>query len=368
MLTHQNLFHNSMLLSRSFGYDSESHCVSWLPVYHDMGLIGAVLQPLFGGYPCTLMSPFSFLQRPVRWLQAISRHAKVISGGPNFAYGLCAAKVTPEERAMLDLSGWQVAFNGAEPIRKTTLDQFASVFSECGFRRESFFPCYGLAEGTLIVSGGPHSSLPEVSSVSAEALERHRWIESRAGEDVRVLVGCGSTRLDQEIAIVNPTTLTRCAPDEVGEIWVSGASVAEGYWNLPDETERVFKARLAGTGEGPFLRTGDLGIVRDHQLFVTGRWKDLIIIRGVNHYPQDIELTVEQSHPALRPAGGAAFSVEVRGEEQLVVVQEVDHRKRADLDTVIGLIRQAVTEQQQLQTHAVVLVKAGTIPKTSSGK
>ncbi|HEY0366678.1 MAG TPA: condensation domain-containing protein, partial [Pyrinomonadaceae bacterium] len=370
MLTHENLFHNSTQLARSFGYSSDSHCVSWLPVYHDMGLIGAVLQPLFGGYTCTLMSPFSFLQRPVRWLEAISRHRAVISGGPNFAYGLCAAKVTPEERATLDLSGWQVAFNGAEPIRKATLDQFASVFRECGFRRESFFPCYGLAEATLMVSGGPQSTLPNVRSVTVDGLERHRWIESQAGadNDVREVVGCGSALLDQEIAIVNPNTLERCGPDEVGEIWVSGPSVAQGYWNLPDETERIFKARLAGTGEGPFLRTGDLGILRGDELFVTGRLKDLIIIRGVNHYPQDIELTVEQSHRALRPTGGAAFSVEPHGEEQLVIVQEVDQRRRADLDTVIGLIRQAVTESHELQVHAVVLIKAGTIPKTSSGK
>ncbi|HEX2270297.1 MAG TPA: amino acid adenylation domain-containing protein, partial [Pyrinomonadaceae bacterium] len=367
MLTHKNLFHNSTLLAQSFGYTAESHCVSWLPVYHDMGLIGAVLQPLFGGYPCTLMSPFSFLQRPVRWLQAISRYAEVISGGPNFAYGLCAAKVTPEERAMLDLGGWRVAFNGAEPIRKATLDQFAAVFSECGFRRESFFPCYGLAEATLIVSGGPHSTVPNVRSVSGEGLERHRWVES-GGADAREVVGCGSTQLDQEIAIVDPHTHERCGPDELGEIWVSGASVAAGYWNLPDETERIFKARIAGTGEGPFLRTGDLGIVRDDALFVTGRLKDLIIIRGVNHYPQDIELTVEQSHPAIRPTCGAAFSVDAHGEERLVLVQEVDVRKCADLDTVIGLVRQAVTENHELQAHAVVLIKAGTIPKTSSGK
>jgi amino acid adenylation domain-containing protein len=370
MLTHQNLFHNSMLLARSFGYDSESHCVSWLPVYHDMGLIGGVLQPLFGGYQCTLMSPFSFLQRPVRWLQAISGQAAVISGGPNFAYGLCAAKVTPEQRATLDLSGWRVAFNGAEPIRSATLDQFAAVFSDCGFRRESFFPCYGLAEATLIVSGGPRSTSPVVRSVSVEALEHHRWREPGADEDtdVRALVSCGSTLSAQEVAIVNPDTLTRCGPDEVGEIWVSGASVAEGYWNLPDETERIFKARLAGTREGPFLRTGDLGIVCGNELFVTGRAKDLIIIHGVNHYPQDIELTVEHAHPALRPSCGAAFSVEANGEERLAVVHEVDQRKRSDLDNVIGLIQQAVTENHELQAYAIVLIKAGSIPKTSSGK
>ncbi len=355
MLTHENLFHNSTLLARSFGYNADSHCVSWLPVYHDMGLIGAVLQPLFGGYPCTLMSPFSFLQRPVRWLEAISRHRAVVSGGPNFAYGLCAARVTPEQRATLDLSGWEVAFNGAEPIRKETLDQFAAVFRECGFRRESFFPCYGLAEATLMVSGGPRSTLPNVTSVSEDGNERE-------------VVGSGSAELGQEIAIVNPRTLERCSPDEVGEIWVSGASVAKGYWNLPDETERIFKARLAGSGDGPFLRTGDLGIVRGGDLFVTGRLKDLIIIRGVNHYPQDIELTVERSHRALRPTCGAAFSVEAGSDEQLVIVQEVDLRKRADLDTVIGVIRQAVTESHELQAHAVVLIKAGSIPKTSSGK
>ena len=356
VLTHGNLLHNSGLLKQAFAYTADSQCVTWLPMYHDMGLIGGILQPLYGGFACTLMSPTSFLQRPVRWLQAITRYHGTISGGPNFAYDLCVRKISKEQRAQLDLSSWSVAFNGAEPIRHATLERFAAAFASCGFRREAFHPCYGLAEATLIVTGSKTSALPIQKMVQATEVT------------ARSLTSCGGTLPEQRVVIVQPESLTTCLPNQVGEIWVQGPSVAQGYWNRAEETAHTFRARLLDTGEGPFLRTGDLGFLNEDNLFVTGRLKDLIIIRGVNHYPQDIELTVEQSHPTLRPGCGAAFSVEADGEERLVVVQELDHRQQPDHAEVLENIRQAVSESHELQVHTIVLIKAGSIPKTSSGK
>jgi len=353
MLSHGNLLHNSTLLRQAFEYDSNSHCVSWLPIYHDMGLIGGVLQPLFGGYPCTLMAPASFLRSPVSWLQAISRHKGVISGGPNFAYQLCVERITPEERSGLDLSGWSVAFNGAEPIHHETLKQFSSTFAAQGFRREAFYSCYGLAESTLIVSGGQRAVAPVIKTVAAKALERKQWLEAPNG-DGRALVGCGSVLPGQRVELVNPDSLARCGANEVGEIWISGRSVGAGYWNSPEKTKEIFNAHLSDTGEGPFLRTGDLGVLQDGELFVVGRLKDLIIIRGLNHYPQDIEFTVQECSPALLPTCGAAFSVEAGGEERLVVVQELARRSEMDPDTLIEVIRAEVAEKHQLQVYAVV--------------
>jgi natural product biosynthesis luciferase-like monooxygenase protein len=366
MLSHRNLLHNSALLAHSFEYTSESYCVSWLPVYHDMGLIGGVLQPLYGGYPCTLMSPASFLQRPVRWLEAISRCRATISGGPNFAYELCVRKIGFEHLPSLDLSSWSTAFNGAEPIRADTLNRFAELFAPCGFRREAFFSCYGLAEATLIVSGSKKSDSPIIKYFRSEELARHKGIESTA-EDGTPLVGCGRGLLDTQVTIINPETFTKLSPEQVGEVWVSGGSVAEGYWNRPDETIQTFRAFTSDTLEGPFLRTGDLGLLQNGELFITGRLKDLIIIRGLNHYPQDIEQTAVRSHPALRPGCGAAFSMEVKGEERLVIVQEID-RHQADSDAIIDRICRTVAEEHELQPFAVVLIKSGSLPKTSSGK
>jgi amino acid adenylation domain-containing protein len=370
MLSHDNLLHNSELLRQAFEYGPDSRCVSWLPLYHDMGLIGGMLQPLRGGYPCVLLSPISFLQRPFRWLQAISRYRATISGGPNFAYDLCVRKVRPEQIEALDLSSWVSAFNGAEPVRHDTLERFAAAFRPSGFRSESFYPCYGLAEATLIVSGGKKSAPPITETFRVEELGANRAaVVSRVDEEGgRTLVGSGSPLGDQQVIIADPETLTKRAPGRVGEIWVSGRSVAQGYWGNEEETGRTFRAYLVDTSEGPFLRTGDLGFLHGGELFVTGRLKDLIIIRGRNHYPQDIEATVESCYEALRSAPGAAFSVGEGGEERLVVVQEVAHRRQADLGEVIESIRHAISEEHELQAHAVVLIKPGTIPKTSSGK
>ena len=371
MLTHGNLLHNLAMIYHALGHTSHSQMVIWLPPYHDMGLIGGVLQPLYAGLPVALMSPTSFLQHPLRWLRAISRLGAHTSGGPNFAYDLCVRRTTPEERATLDLSSWEVAFTGAEPIRQETLERFVAAFAPCGFRREAFYPAYGLAEATLFVSGGSKTTPPVVLPVKGAELKRDRVVAVSAGEEVaRMLVGCGRTLANQKVVVVDPDSLSRCPPGRVGEIWVSGPSVARGYWGQAEETERSFRAYLAETGEGPFLRTGDLGFVHNGELFVTGRLKDLIVIRGDNHYPQDIELTVEQSHAALRPGGCAAFSVWSDEGERLVVVQELERRyvTSADLGEVVDSIRGAVAEHEGLELHAVVLVKIGSIPKTSSGK
>lgn len=370
MVSHSNLLHNLALIHQYFGHTAESRGVIWLPPYHDMGLIGGILQPLYGGFPVLLMSPIAFLQRPIRWLQAISRYQGTTSGGPNFAYDLCVRKTTPEERATLDLSSWEVAFNGAEPIRPHTLEQFATTFEPYGFHRKAFYPCYGLAEATLIVSGGVKAANPVIHSVSHKGLESNQTQDIGAeNDDNQLLVGCGQALLGHEIVIVDPEFGCKCSSGCVGEIWISGPSVAQGYWHRTEETATTFQAYLTDTGEGPFLRTGDLGFLMNGELFVTGRLKDLIIIRGRNHYPHDIELTIEESHQALRSGCSAAFSVEMDGEERLVLVQEVKRgHQTVDMEEVVWRIRQAVAKEHELQVYAVVLIKPGTIPKTSSGK
>ncbi len=251
MVSHGNLLHNAAMTYRCMGHSPKSRFVSWLPIYHDMGLIGGILQPLYGGFPCVFMSPTSFLQRPYRWLEAISKYKGTTSGAPNFAYELCVQKITDEQRATLDLSSWQVAFNGAEPICHKTLERFSNSFAGCGFRREAFYPCYGMAEATLLVSGGDRETRrqrdKEISyqskAVDRLALAEDRIVEVFGEEDSKVLVGCGSSIPGQEIVIVNPETFVICPSGEVGEIWVCGDSVAKGYWNRLEETEETFRAK-----------------------------------------------------------------------------------------------------------------------------
>ncbi len=370
MVTHGNLLHNSSLVERYCQHPAQAHGVTWLPLYHDLGLIGGVLQPLYAGYESTIMTPTSFLQRPLRWLQAISRTRATISGGPNFAYDLCARKITPEQKATLDLSSWEIVANGAEPVRLSTLERFAEAFATTGFRRAYSYPCYGLAEATLVVSAGNKGVFPTVGTFQGKALEHNRVVAASGTEkDARTLVSIGHSHPDQQVMIVDPDTRTACPDNQVGEIWVAGPSVAQGYWNKPEETAYTFQAHLSLNNAGPFLRTGDLGFARNGEFFITGRLKDLIIIRGSNHYPQDIEQTVENSHVALRPAASAVFSVEAAGEERLVVVQEVERQYLTkNLDVAVAAIRQAIAEQHDLQVYAIVLIKTGSIPKTSSGK
>ncbi|MBD2153043.1 fatty acyl-AMP ligase [Leptolyngbya sp. FACHB-16] len=370
MVSHRNIMHNSNLIHQCFADTPDSLGVSWLPPYHDMGLIGGILQPLYVGAPTLLMPPLAFLQKPMRWLQIISEFGVTTSGGPNFAFDLCARKVKPEQLETLDLSSWRVAFTGAEPVRADTLEQFAETFAPCGFRKEAFHPCYGMAETTLIVSGKTGAAAPSIQRVDTQALEKNQIRVGSDRSETRAIVGCGHSLSGLEVIIVDPENLTPCAANQVGEIWVAGDSVAQGYWNQAEQTEATFNAYNAGTEKGPFLRTGDLGFLLDGELFITGRIKDLMIIRGQNHYPQDIELTVEKSHPALSPASGAAFTVDVKGEERLVIVQEVErsYLRKLNIKEVISCISHAITAEHGLQVYATVLVKLGSIPKTSSGK
>ena len=368
MITHTNLLENSARIQASFGSTAESRGVFWLPLFHDMGLIGGVIQTIYCGGSSTLISPVSFLQRPLRWLQAISRTCATISGAPNFAYDLCVEKTTTEQRAQLDLSRWSVAFNGAEPVRPDTLDRFAHAFAPAGFRREAFLPCYGLAEATLLVSGSARATLRSSCRLmplpSGGMRSRRRTAPKRADRSP------AAVRSPPAIVSLSsiPRLACRAAQNRVGEIWVTGASVACGYWKQPTETEKVFRAML-GEGDGPFLRTGDLGFLKDGELFVTGRLKDMIILRGRNIYPQDIEWTVEHCHRAVRAGGTAAFAVEIGGTERLAIVQESERARDQDaLGEIITSIRRSVAEQHDIDVHAIRLIKALTLPKTSSGK
>ncbi|MCC5644529.1 amino acid adenylation domain-containing protein [Nostoc sp. CHAB 5824] len=386
MVSHGNLLHNCEYIKQAFELTSESVSVTWLPSFHDMGLIDGILQPLYTGFLGVLMPPGAFIQRPIRWLEAISRYRATHCGGPNFAYELCVNKITPEQQKTLDLSSWHTAYSGAEPIRRETLERFATFFEPCGFQPSFFYPCYGMAEATLMVSGGDVKDEPVYCAVQTDALEQNQVVKaSENSQSVRHLVGCGHSWLHTKIVIVDPESLTLCPTNRVGEIWVSGASVAQGYWKKQEETAQTFHAYLKDTGvsvrvasrrealatvgaSGPFLRTGDLGFLDNGELFITGRAKDLIIIRGRNFYPQDIELTAERSHSSLRLGSCAAFAVEVDNEERLVVVQELEFRAKPNHEEVISAIRKAVAEEHEIQVYAVVLIKPGTILKTSSGK
>lgn len=371
MVSHGNIIHNSEYIRKTVELTQESVSVTWLPNFHDMGLIDGILQPAYTGFTCVVMPPLAFLQYPVRWLQAISDYRAVHSGGPNFSYDLCVQKISQEQRQALDLSCWHSAYNGAEPIRMETLERFADAFQPCGFHASFYYPCYGLAESTLKVTGGPLHEQPVYLFVSSDALEENRVVEvSKDEPKAKPLVSSGRAMFDTRVVIVDPNSLTPCASDQIGEIWVNSKSVTQGYWHRPEETDAAFHARLADTGEGMFLRTGDLGFLKDEALFITGRLKDLLIIRGRNYYPQDIEFTVQQSYQGLRQDYCAAFSVDVEGEERLVVVQEVERTfiRRLDVDAVIKAIRRAVVEEFEIDVYAVVLVKPGSIYKTSSGK
>jgi len=370
MLSHRNLLQNVAVIQAGFETSENDRAVFWLPLYHDMGLIGGILEPLFARIPCTLMSPAHFLQQPLRWLKMISSTRATISGGPNFAYDLCVDRVTDQQAAELDLSHWNLAFNGAEPVRAETLARFADKFSVSGFHREAFYPCYGLAESTLLVAGGQRDTVPLSRTVDSAQLQQGlaRTPEALTEPDaMQQLVQCGEGLLDQDVRVVDPETNQECQPGVVGEIWVAGGSVAEGYWRRPSLSREVFAAELAGE-EKRFLKTGDLGFADAAGLYVTGRKKDVIIIRGVNHYPQDIEQTaasVEESLAALR---GAAFAIEGPAGEQLIVVQEINRRQRGEAAEIQGAIRRRVAEVHDVTPAEVLLVASNSLPKTSSGK
>ncbi|MEU6256259.1 fatty acyl-AMP ligase [Streptomyces sp. NPDC047043] len=367
MVTHGNLVDNERVVTERMGHTPDTIAeyghemyVSWLPVYHDMGLIGPVLNTVYLGVTATLFSPLHFLQQPQRWLSAVTRYRPHTSGAPNFAYELCLKNATPGLLGELDLSSWRVAFNGAEPVRAATLRRFSETFGAAGFRREALYPCYGLAEATLMVAGGPVDAAPTLLDAGGSG--------AHAGAADAAAVGCGRPGPGLTVVIADPEGQEELPEGEVGEIRVGGASVAKGYWRNALATRETFRATLTGR-EGRFLRTGDLGFLRNGELFVTGRLKDLIVIDGRNHYPQDLELSAELSHPALRPGCTAAFSVDGAAEgEQPVVVAEVAPETAGEAEKIADQVRSAIAEAHGLSARDVVLVHPGTIPKTSSGK
>jgi len=369
MLTHANLMANIRAIHQAFGIQYGESSVFWLPMHHDMGLVGGVLVPVFTGVTNVSISPDTFLQSPITWLAAISKYRATISGGPNFAYDLCIRKITDEQRATLDLSSWALAFVGAEPIEPGTLERFAAAFAPCGFKPGALYPCYGLAEATLMVSGPRRDSGATVGTFHDTGLTENR-VEPVPNDapQARRLVACGSPVGGLRVVIVDPHSRAEAAPGRVGEIWVAGASVGQGYWHKPGQTRRSFYAFLSDTSEGPFLRTGDLGFMREGQLYVTGRLDDLIIVRGLNRYPQDIEATARGSHPLLEAGYGAAFVADDHGRQRLVLVQEVTRKGEVDFAHVLDAVRGAVLDEHGLALDAVVLVRSGTIPRTSSGK
>lgn len=361
MVSHANLLHNEEHIRDAFGQNSNSVIVSWLPLYHDMGLIGSVLQTIYVGATCILLSPIDFLRNPMLWLETISRFRATTSGGPDFSYDLCVKKIRPEQRKTLDLTNWEVAFNGAEPIRYDTLLNFAEAFAECGFKLHAFRPCYGLAEATLLVTAGDGSDL--VFS------KQHGLTEEGLGNSSRTLVGSGKISRGLEVAIVNPETFERCPDNETGEVWISSPSVACGYWNREEETKATFRAYIKDGPCNTYLRTGDLGFKRDQQLFVVGRLKDLIIVRGRNFYPDDLELIAQGCHEGLRKGCGAAFSVQGDHSERVVLAQEVARTVDiGDAETVAGMIRKCISMEFDLYIDEIVFVKEASLPRTSSGK
>lgn len=369
MVSHDNLVQNLRCFRDMLDLEG-SQFVSWLPLFHDMGLIQGVLLALYVGSDCTLMSPGTFIRSPIRWLQALSGTSRAMSAAPNFAYKLCLRKVSPREREELDLSGWDIALNAAEPVRAETIERFAEYFSPSGFRRSAFWPGYGLAEATLMVSGGGRLAGPKIVHLDSSRLEQGevKEVSDPSASGVVSYVGCGQIIPGHELAIVDTGSLSALPDGRVGEIWSRGPSVALGYWKRERETRETFEATLSNGPSGRWLRTGDLGFVLNGELFVSSRLKDLIIVRGRNHYPQDIELTAEQSHPALRPGGGATFSIEHGGEERIVIVQEAEPKRLAEPEEVFAAIVEAISVNHELYPQAIVLIRPGSLPKTSSGK
>jgi len=372
MVTHGNLMSNATAMCARFRDEGDAVILNWLPLFHDLGLIGNVLQSLYVGAQCYLMSPQAFIQQPLRWLRAISRFRATTSMAPNFAYERCVELISAEERASLDLSSWTLALNGAEPIRAATIEAFTRTFGECGFSGLATFPAYGLAEGTLIVVTGTRGTPPVEFIADREALLAGTAVRGEAHDPARTvrIVGSGRAIDGTQVAIVDRATRLRCADGVIGELWVRGPGVCAGYWQRPAETDLTFGARLADDEHSSYLRTGDLAFAWDGEIYITGRVKELIIIRGQNFFPQDIESAIQVADPRLRRDCGAAFGIDVDGAEALVVVQEVERTelRRLDVPEVCAAIRRAVAEAFDLHVHGIVLLKPTTLPKTSSGK
>ncbi|MDH5739215.1 MAG: amino acid adenylation domain-containing protein, partial [Nitrospira sp.] len=370
MVSHGNVLAHCKALSLAGNITDSSRSLCWLPYFHDYGLLHGIIAPFYAGIPAYLMSPITFLRRPLRWLEAVARFGITHSGGPNFSYESCVRAARQQTEWQADLSTWSVASCGAEPIHLDTVERFIDTFGPRGFRRTSFAPAYGLAEATLLVTMKRAGAEPTFLTVDAEALtDAVVKKPPTAKGKTRTLVGCGEPLEETRVRIVNPTTHTECPPGVVGEVWLAGSGIAAGYWEKPEESQAVFKATLAGSHESPYLRTGDLGFLHHGELFLTGRLKDLIIVRGRNYYPHDLEWTAGHAHPSLRRGGGAAFSIEGETGERVVLVHEIETRlPESDMMDVIRGIRRAVADEYELELHSVVLIKSGTIPKTSSGK
>jgi acyl-CoA synthetase (AMP-forming)/AMP-acid ligase II len=370
VITHQNLMHHLGALHKSCGYGG-GVTITWMPHFHDYGLVQGLLQPLFSGDPCYFMSPLSFLKRPSHWLGAITKYGGTHSQAPNFAYEHCIRRISLEERAGLNLASWKAAGNAAEPINPEVLEKFIETFEPCGFRRAASAPAYGLAEATLLVSSTRLNAGPRILELDADAVFDGRVTPVEIGGVGRKVVSCGEPVGDTKVAIVNPENLSKCQGDEIGEIWVSDPAVAAGYWNQPTKSHEIFGAYLKDTEEGPWLRTGDLGFLQNGELFISGRLKDMIIIRGANYAPQDIEWVSQKSHPAVETAESAAFPLTIDGEESLGVVQELnrkDHPSTIEFEEVAAKIREQISLEFEVRAYAVALVRRNTIPKTSSGK
>ncbi|MGE7813568.1 non-ribosomal peptide synthetase [Pseudomonas sivasensis] len=363
-VSHGNLVANEVLIRRGFGIDlnPDDVIVSWLPLYHDMGLIGGLLQPIFSGVPCVLMSPAYFLGRPLRWLEAISQYGGTISGGPDFAYRLCSERVSESALERLDLSTWRVAYSGSEPIRLDTLDRFTEKFAACGFSSDNFFASYGLAEATLFVAGGTRGQGIPALRVDETALAANR---AEPGQGSAIM-SCGTSQPEHAVLIVDPHTLNELPDNRVGELWASGPSIAHGYWRNPEATAKTFVQHDGRT----WLRTGDLGFIRFGEVYITGRLKDLLIVRGHNLYPQDIEQTIEREVEVVRKGRVAAFAVNDQGLEGIGIAAEISRSVQKILppEALIKAIRQAVAEAYQEAPSVVVLLNPGALPKTSSGK
>jgi acyl-CoA synthetase (AMP-forming)/AMP-acid ligase II len=372
-VSHANLLANLEMIRISLGTSRQSTYVNWVPLYHDMGLILNALEAFYVGALCVLMAPNAFMQRPLNWLRAIHHYRAEVGCSPNFGFDLCVSRYRADQMQGVDLSSWKVALNGAEPVHAETIKRFAETFAGHGFDRSAAFPAYGMAEATLLISGGRRGAGHVTRTVSRSRLQAHAVEAPIDQADVQILVGCGRALDNERIAIVDPDSCVRLAADQVGEIWVSGPNVARHYWRNAEATMTNLSAQIAGADDGTnWLRTGDLGLLDESgELFITGRIKDLVIIRGINHYPQDIEHTVQALHPALRQNCGAAFSVpDERGEETLVIVQEIERteRNRIDPAEMKEIIREGVTDQHELFARHIALIRPGALPKTTSGK
>jgi acyl-CoA synthetase (AMP-forming)/AMP-acid ligase II len=368
-LRHANLMANQRAIQRAMDSSDRTVGVSWLPMYHDMGLIGFVIHPLFLGIPSYLMSPVHFLERPARWLRAISRFGATISGAPNFAYELCVKRITEPEKADLDLSSWRTAFTGSEHVQAAPLRRFAERFADRGLRASALYPCYGLAEASLLVTGSAPDRGMRTVLLDSQALGNGTAAPCGPDHPKPVeVVSSGRPPEWHEVIIVGPETGSSLPAGRVGEIWVRGPSVAGEYWNRPGETASTFRATLPDRGSEPFLRTGDLGFLLDGYLYLTGRAKEVMVVRGRNVYPQDVEVTAQQADSRARAGCGAAFAIEADGAEEVALVQEVSVSGDQELQEIVRKIRQAVSDAQAIRLAAIVLVPPRAIPRTSSGK